>query len=513
MAKGENLSRKGTPLALVDPELAKQAHGWDPAIVAAGSAKKLPWTCDRGHVWVAVVDNRVRKGVGCPYCSNFLALAGFNDLATVNPELAAQADGWDPSTVTPGSGRKAAWKCVKGHQWTSEIKSRTNGIGCPYCSGQRTIVGENDLVTTYPELAREAVGWDPTRVRHGGNERVLWRCPMGHEYQLSVAARVRGNGCTVCASKVIIAGVNDAASQYPELIPRSVTLDLATVPPSSGKRGIWRCDKGHEYEARVADKTRGRGCPVCANYLIITGVNDLATTNPELAGEAHGWDATTLGGGSGRNVEWICDLGHVWSTSPAQRLRGVGQGCPYCSGHRVWVGFNDLATTMPELAAEVHGWDPTMLTAGSNARRAWKCAEGHEWTAVVNSRRTGLGCPFCAESGYNPSKQGWLYLLRHERMELLQFGLTNVPDARLATHRAGGWEAIDLRGPMDGLVAAEWERSFQRLAKAKKLTMGKKLGVGKFTGYTEAWPAYEFKVESVRELMGAVEAWEDESQS
>ena len=292
-----------------------------------------------------------------------------------------------------------------------------------------------------------------------------------------------------------------------------MTLDLATVPPSSGKRGIWRCDKGHEYEARVADKTRGRGCPVCANYLIITGVNDLATTNPELAGEAHGWDATTLGGGSGRNVEWICDLGHVWSTSPAQRLRGVGQGCPYCSGHRVWVGFNDLATTMPELAAEVHGWDPTMLTAGSNARRAWKCAEGHEWTAVVNSRRTGIGCPFCAESGYNPSKQGWLYLLRHERMELLQFGLTNVPDARLATHRAGGWEAIDLRGPMDGLVAAEWERSFQRLAKAKKLTMGKKLGVGKFTGYTEAWPAYEFKVESVRELMGAVEAWEDESQS
>ena len=31
---------------------------------------------------------------------------GVNDLATLHPEVAAEADGWDPSTVTSGSNKK-----------------------------------------------------------------------------------------------------------------------------------------------------------------------------------------------------------------------------------------------------------------------------------------------------------------------------------------------------------------------------------------------------------------------
>ena len=35
---------------------------------------------------------------------------GVNDLATLHPELAAEADGWDPSEVRAGSGKKLRWK-------------------------------------------------------------------------------------------------------------------------------------------------------------------------------------------------------------------------------------------------------------------------------------------------------------------------------------------------------------------------------------------------------------------
>ncbi len=31
---------------------------------------------------------------------------GVNDLATLHPEIAAEADGWDPKTITPGSNKK-----------------------------------------------------------------------------------------------------------------------------------------------------------------------------------------------------------------------------------------------------------------------------------------------------------------------------------------------------------------------------------------------------------------------
>ena len=30
-------------------------------------------------------------------------VVGINDLATLHPEIASEADGWDPKTITPGS--------------------------------------------------------------------------------------------------------------------------------------------------------------------------------------------------------------------------------------------------------------------------------------------------------------------------------------------------------------------------------------------------------------------------
>ena len=38
-------------------------------------------------------------------------IAGINDVATLHPEVAAEADGWDPSTVHCESAKKLKWKC------------------------------------------------------------------------------------------------------------------------------------------------------------------------------------------------------------------------------------------------------------------------------------------------------------------------------------------------------------------------------------------------------------------
>ena len=38
-------------------------------------------------------------------------LQGVNDLATLNADLVAEADGWDPTTVIGGSNKKYRWKC------------------------------------------------------------------------------------------------------------------------------------------------------------------------------------------------------------------------------------------------------------------------------------------------------------------------------------------------------------------------------------------------------------------
>ena len=62
-------------------------------------------------------------------------VVGINDLATLHPEVAAEADGWDPSTVLAGSHSKMKWVCLEGHRWTTVIKDRTlGGNGCPSCA-------------------------------------------------------------------------------------------------------------------------------------------------------------------------------------------------------------------------------------------------------------------------------------------------------------------------------------------------------------------------------------------
>ena len=74
-------------------------------------------------------------------------VVGINDLATLHPEVAAEADGWDPSTVTIGSSKKFTWKCNQGNGWEANVKNRTssNQSGCPYCSGRKVWVGFNDF--------------------------------------------------------------------------------------------------------------------------------------------------------------------------------------------------------------------------------------------------------------------------------------------------------------------------------------------------------------------------------
>jgi hypothetical protein len=58
--------------------------------------------------------------------------------------------------------------------------------------------------------------------------------------------------------------------------------------------------------------------------------------------------AYELTAGSTKKVWWKCKKNHSWSASIGARMRG--NSCPVCSGHKVQVGANDLATTNPKLA-------------------------------------------------------------------------------------------------------------------------------------------------------------------
>ena len=116
------------------PELSKQALGWDPKTVTAGSKRKSKWMCSLSHEWEAEVKDRSKKNSGCPVCFGRKVLPGFNDLKTKYPEIAKQAIGWNPETISAGSHKKYKWKCEFGHEWYASPNHRTsNHQGCNVC--------------------------------------------------------------------------------------------------------------------------------------------------------------------------------------------------------------------------------------------------------------------------------------------------------------------------------------------------------------------------------------------
>lgn len=216
-------------LPALHPDIAREWHATKNLIacdqVTVASTKKAWWTCgvDDAHNWKASVADRVR-GRGCPYCAGRKVLAGNNDLATLNPEVAAQ---WSPNNeispreVTPGSRRKVEWQCGSDvrHVWTASVTARSRGQGCPFCCGREVLSGVNDFATLRPYLTYE---WDheendflPQEVPISSSKRAAWVCLANsqHRWSAFIYDRARGTQCPHChVASVTSEGEREIAS-------------------------------------------------------------------------------------------------------------------------------------------------------------------------------------------------------------------------------------------------------------------------------------------------------------
>jgi hypothetical protein len=240
----------------------------------------------------------------------------------------------------------------------------------------------------------------------------------------------------------------------------------------------WRCEHNHAWFTTSKNRLKGQGCGVCNNRRIDQGVNDLASTHPELAGEWHPTRNLPLTpndifAGSPKKYWWQCLLGHEWMATSSSRT--TGKRCPFCSNNRVLTGFNDLATTHPSIAAE---WHPTRnfpltpldVIAGTPKRIWWQCNAGHEWVATGNKRYMKRGCPSCASFGFDSSKPGVLYfVIRDVETNLLRWirkdlGLPQyLTKEDMGTHR-GETETFSMEGVRKSQVIAKIETYFTKIS-------------------------------------------------
>ena len=143
---GKMVKKEYNSLSKLRPDIAKEWHPikngkLTPDDVTPGSNKTVWWIITYTDLntgecfdmeWKATVWNRT-AGKGCPYVGGHAVLKGFNDLKTLNPELAAE---WDtlkngrlsPDMVTAKSEKKIWWRCPQcGKLWRASIDHRSNG--------------------------------------------------------------------------------------------------------------------------------------------------------------------------------------------------------------------------------------------------------------------------------------------------------------------------------------------------------------------------------------------------
>ena len=254
-------------------------------------------------------------------------MAKENNLTITHPELCKEWDyeknvGLTPDMVTCSSDKKVWWLGNCGHSWQTVVHARTRSkSGCPYCNSNRLLVGFNDLETTNPEVLEL---WDyelntvlPQEVSANSVTKVWWSCSKcGYTYERAICRQIQLGECLGCERK-----------KHEESILVSNAENITK-------------DKTHKIKS----------------FMRKTFNDTLEKTNPELLEE---WDyeknivlPSELTRGSNAKIWWKCCVGHSYDASISNRV--LGRKCPYCSNRKILIGYNDLATTDPNL---LEYWD------------------------------------------------------------------------------------------------------------------------------------------------------------
>ncbi len=224
---------------------------------------------------------------------------------------------------------------------------------------------EKSLAVLYPNVAKE---WNydkngrlkPEQVYASSHDIVWWRCSICNNVWQDLVYHRTGRykyGCPYCSNKKVISGINDLATDSPEIavewdysrnkgLVNKLGRDISTpdkVSSTSNQKVWWICSScSHSWCASIDNRAKGKGCPVCgrgktaaAKSKPRTGINDLASHNPEIAKD---WDyqknypltPDQVAFSANKKVFWKCSVcNYGWETTINNRSQG--KRCPMCS--------------------------------------------------------------------------------------------------------------------------------------------------------------------------------------
>ena len=378
-----------------------------------GIKAKFLWICPKHGEYEQKLGHMIRAlkngTIGCPYCNGF-KVRREDSAGAKAPELIKEWASSNESTLyeyAPNSKYLATWCCPDcGTKWKAPIYIRVQGYGkCPTCYGNKT------FKERYPELEQyyakdndlpfEKAVISDTTPRN-------WICEHGHEFEDSFNnIHKRGFRCPYCESVKVLQGFNDFATLEPVI---SKDYDEEKNGNTAGdvlitNRPVYfKCKNGHSFKRPIIQHIKSNGkCPVCANKRIEKGINDLATTNPEIAtllSPNNERKADTLLPSFKLKVAWICPTCNGEYYAPVEDMVNGLAECPYCGNQKPLAGFNTLKALYPEIAEHLspnNDFTADEILPTRYGSIKWICPTcGGEYSASVEDMVNGLAeCPYC----------------------------------------------------------------------------------------------------------------------
>lgn len=178
---------------------------------------------------------------------------------------------------------------------------------------------------------------------------------------------------------------------------------LSSTYQGSQTKLLWRCAKGHRWQATPASIKQGRWCPHCASK------KDTIELMREVAKERGGKCLSDIYTNSQTKLLWACGKGHQWEAAPKTVKHGAW--CPYCS--------HTCKRTIEEIhhiAAKRGGKCLSDKYINNATKLTWECSEGHQWQAPLNMILRGYWCIRC--------KSLRLSTIRKQKKRLLKWSIS-----------------------------------------------------------------------------------------
>ena len=231
-----------------------------------GLRSSYSWECRSGHRWDAN-GRMVLDGTWCQECRS-----GSENWISKLQSLAKSKGGRCLSPVYLKSSVPLSWECGFGHKWEARPNNIVNGTWCPTCSKATVNAGRRRTIEGLKAIATKRGGACLADSLISSNEKILWQCRHGHQWQATPKSVVGAkNWCPECGKA---RNQKKLADQKPQKLVALQKLAkarggfcLSTEYARQVSPLKWQCGNGHEWLAQPSNILRGGWCPECASGL------------------------------------------------------------------------------------------------------------------------------------------------------------------------------------------------------------------------------------------------------